>query len=130
MVLAVSVPAFADSVDVNQIAPSKPLGTVNAILIFGVAPVGTLVLISLIFLRPGSAPGSHRYRPGHGWHADPTWMGVPAREAHHEHALEGADVLEEEADEFTHAHPTPAVEPAGDEVPGSTRRQGGARGSW
>lgn len=128
-VLASPVMALAASVDEDS--PSKPLGAVNGILIFGVAPVATLAVITLIFLRPGSAPGSHRYRPGHGWHGEPTWIGVPAREHHDEHALEGADVLEAEAEEFVHQeHAAPEIEPAGNDDPSASRRQGGAHGSW
>jgi hypothetical protein len=128
--LAASGTALADGVNVDQIAPSKPLGTVNAILIFGVAPVATLAILTLIFLRPGSAPGSQRYRPGRGWHAEPTWVGVPAREHHSEHTLEGADVLGEQAEEFVHHHDVAEIEPKSPTDPNATRRQGGAHGAW
>jgi|GEM_PF-4563812 len=128
VVLASPVAGFAASVPTDEIAPSKPLGAVNSILIFGVGPVALLLILTAIFLRPGSAPGSQRYRPGRGWNADPTWIGVPAREHHSEHALAGADTLEAEADEFSHREHPPQIEPDSSET--SNPRHGGAHGSW
>jgi hypothetical protein len=120
--------AFAAGPGVNEISSSKPLGAVNAILIFAVAPIATLLLISAIFLRPGSAPGSQRYRPGRGWHAEPEWVGVPEREHHEDHAMSGADTLADAAEGLTHEH-VGELEADGPVDP-SSRRQGGAHGSW
>jgi hypothetical protein len=120
--------AFADGIDVNQVSPAKPLGAVNSILIFAVAPIGILLVIWGFFFRPGSSQGSQRYRPARGWHAEPEWLGVPAREHHSEHALEGADALEAEAEGLTgrSAGELEAEGPADL----ASRRQGGAHGNW
>ena len=127
-VLASPAFAFADGVDVNEVSSSKPLGAVNAILIFAVAPIATLLVISAIFLRPGSATGSQRYRPGRGWHAEPEWVGVPEREHHEDHAMSGADSLADAAEGLTHER-AGELEADGPVDP-SNRRQGGAHGSW
>jgi hypothetical protein len=122
--------ASAGAINADQTSHVKPLGAVNGILIFGVAPVATLALISLIFLRPGSAAGTQRYRPGHGWHAGPTWIGVAAREHHDQPVLDGAEELAVAAEVFE-PHALPAeIEPESTADPGATRRQGGAHGTW
>jgi hypothetical protein len=120
-----SATAFAAGPAVDQpYGKSDSLGTVNSILIFAVIPLAVLGLMSLIFLRPGSSPGAQRYRPGRGWNANPTWVGVPAREDHDVPALEGADKLQQEAGLETDA---PVEEPS---VARQDPTVGGARGSW
>lgn len=123
--------AAALAADVNGVhGNAGQLGVVAAIFIFGVAPVGLLILISLIFLRPGSAPGTQRYRPNRGWDAEPTWLGVPAREAHHVHALQGADELEHGS--AVRAEQAAQTERVGAETPVARHDPsiGGARGHW
>lgn len=117
------VAAFAAGPDVNGVdGHVAPLGTVNFILIFALLPLAVLGIITLIFMRPGS--GAQRYRPGRGWNAQPTWIGVPAREDHDAPALEGARALQQAAG----TAPDDELESA------SGARQdpnaGGARGSW
>lgn len=123
--VAAPAAAFAAAPDVNGVhGHYTPLGAVNIILIFLVAPFALLVVLSLIFLRPGSAPGAQRYRPQRGWSAHPTWIGVPAREDHDAPALEGARHLQEEAGTAPGYGQEPPPRPHDASGPG------GARGSW
>lgn len=116
---------------VNEVRPGSSLGIVNGILIFGVIPIGVFGVLALIFLRPGSAPGAQRYRPGRGWNADPTWIGVPGRETTETPALEGAEHLQADAYAVTHADgPEESADVIAGTGVGANRDQGGARGSW
>lgn len=122
LVVIAPAAAFAARPDVNGVdGHNPPLSVVSGILIFFVLPVGLTLLIALFFLRPGSAPGAQRYRPGRDWTADATWLGVPSREHHHP-ALAGAETLQ-------HGEERPADAPDVAAAP-PDETIGGARGSW
>jgi hypothetical protein len=126
-------PAYADGPpNVNIDGVHKPLGTVNIILIFVLIPLALTAILMLIFLRPSTAPGAQRYRPGRGWDAKPAWFGIESRTELNRPALppspEGplvGDVLEPGAV----ADPDPGRAGSDRRAPSPTG-VGGARGSW
>ena len=62
----------------NGVAPeSEGITTLQAVLLYGVAPVVLLLLIAALVWLPGMVRGS-RYRPTRGWNAAPLWFGGPA----------------------------------------------------
>lgn len=105
-------PALAAGYD-NVDGAHRPLGLAAIILIFAVVPVGLTVLLTAIFLRPGSAPGATRYRPGRPWDAPPVWFGEPSQIDPQQAALPAA-----ERRELGIAAPSDAAAP------------GGARAHW
>lgn len=69
---------------------AAPLGVVNGLLIFLVAPVGVFLLVALLTLRPWTSSTSQRYRPGKDWSAEPSWTGVqPAIDGRSDEATAG-----------------------------------------
>jgi hypothetical protein len=85
----------------NGVAPeSEGLTTLQAVLLYGVAPLAILLLVAAIAWLPGMIRSS-RYRPTRGWNAPPLWFGGPA-------------------------DPAAAVESA----PADDLARGGASGSW
>ena len=85
----------------NGVAPEGGgLTTLQAVLLYGVAPLVILLLVAALVWLPGMIRSS-RYRPTRGWNAAPLWFGGPA-------------------------DPAAAVESA---QPGDLVR-GGASGSW
>ena len=72
--LSLALPAAAWADDTPGHA--APLGVVNSLLIFLVAPVGVFLLVALLTLRPWASSSSQRYRPGRDWSAEPSWTGV------------------------------------------------------
>jgi hypothetical protein len=71
---------------------AAPLGVVNSLLIFLVAPVGVFLLVALLTLRPWASSTSQRYRPGKDWSAEPSWTGVqPAIDPRSDEAVSGPD---------------------------------------
>jgi hypothetical protein len=158
LIALAAVPAAAMAGPLDD-TPGKahPLGLVNGLLIFLVAPVGVFLIVAVLTLRPGSAPKAQRYRPGKDWSAAPSWTGVqPPREATHQAPFAGAgepvtlpaggrhahvpvmdgaphqEHADTQADHDALGHendPAPVAETAtpGDSSPPST---GGASGSW
>ena len=62
----------------NGVAPeSGGLTTLQAVLLYGVAPLAILLLIAALVWLPGMVRSS-RYRPTKGWNAPPLWFGGPA----------------------------------------------------
>jgi hypothetical protein len=62
----------------NGVAPEgSGLTTLQAILIYGVAPLAILLLVAAVVWLPGMIRSS-RYRPTRGWSAAPLWFGGPA----------------------------------------------------
>lgn len=125
LLLLAAAPAHAAGapprVDIDGV--HQPLGAVNAILIFGGIPAALAAVLALIFLRPSSAPGAQRYRPGRGWDADPVWFGLDPQAGPNGPQAE--------------LGPSAAGEPLVGEVLGDQGGQprralesGGARGSW
>ena len=85
----------------NGVSPeSGGLTTLQAVLLYGIAPLVILLLVAAAAWLPGMIRSS-RYRPARGWSAAPLWFGGPA-------------------------DPAAAVETA---QPGDLVR-GGASGSW
>lgn len=118
--------------NVNIDGVHEPLGTVNIILIFVVIPLALSAVLMLIFLRPSSAPGAQRYRPGRGWEAKPAWFGIESRADPSRPALPPApgaplvgDILEAGVDLDASPGRTAPMSRATDAT-----GLGGARGSW
>jgi hypothetical protein len=62
----------------NGVAPeSEGLTTLQAVLLYGVAPLVLLLLVAALVWLPGMVRSS-RYRPARGWRAAPLWFGGPA----------------------------------------------------
>ena len=62
----------------NGVAPeSGGLTTLQAVLLYGVAPLVILLLVAAVVWLPGMVRSS-RYRPTKGWNAPPLWFGGPA----------------------------------------------------
>ena len=62
----------------NGVAPeSGGLTTLQAVLLYGVAPLVILLLVAGLVWLPGMIRSS-RYRPTRGWNAAPLWFGGPA----------------------------------------------------
>ena len=62
----------------NGVAPEgESLTTLQAVLLYGVAPLAILLLIAALVWLPGMVRSS-RYRPTRGWNAAPLWFGGPA----------------------------------------------------
>jgi len=62
----------------NGVAPeSEGLTTLQAVLLYGVAPLVLLLLVAALVWLPGMIRSS-RYRPARGWRAAPLWFGGPA----------------------------------------------------
>ena len=61
----------------NGVAPeSEGLTTLQAVLLYGVAPLVLLLLVAGLVWLPGMIRSS-RYRPAQGWNAAPLWFGGP-----------------------------------------------------
>ncbi|MCW2614086.1 MAG: hypothetical protein JWN08_1080 [Frankiales bacterium] len=52
------------------------LTTLEAIALFGLVPLGLLLLVAALVWLPGMVRGN-RYRPNKGWTAAPLWFGGP-----------------------------------------------------
>ena len=62
----------------NGVAPEEQgLTTLQAVLLYGVAPLVILLLVAAVVWLPGMVRSS-RYRPTRGWNAAPLWFGGPA----------------------------------------------------
>jgi hypothetical protein len=62
----------------NGVAPEgQGLTTLQAVLLYGLAPLALLLLIAAVVWLPGMVRSS-RYRPTRGWNAAPLWFGGPA----------------------------------------------------
>jgi hypothetical protein len=62
----------------NGVAPEGDgLTTLQAVLLYGVAPLLILLLVAAAVWLPGMIRSS-RYRPARGWNAAPLWFGGPA----------------------------------------------------
>ena len=62
----------------NGVAPEGDgLTTLQAVLVYGVAPLAILLLVAAVVWLPGMVRSS-RYRPTRGWSAAPLWFGGPA----------------------------------------------------
>ena len=62
----------------NGVAPEgEGLTTMQAVLLYGVAPLLILLLTAALVWLPGMIRNS-RYRPTRGWNAAPLWFGGPA----------------------------------------------------
>ncbi len=62
----------------NGVAPEEQgLTTLQAVLLYGVAPLAILLLVAAVVWLPGMVRSS-RYRPTRGWNAAPLWFGGPA----------------------------------------------------
>ena len=62
----------------NGAAPAGDgLTTLQAVLVYGVAPLAILLLVAALVWLPGMIRSS-RYRPTRGWNAAPLWFGGPA----------------------------------------------------
>ncbi len=62
----------------NGVAPEGDgLTTLQAVLLYGVAPLLILLLVAAAVWLPGMIRSS-RYRPSRGWNAAPLWFGGPA----------------------------------------------------
>ena len=62
----------------NGVAPeSGGLTTLQAVLLYGVAPLAILLLVAAVVWLPGMVRSS-RYRPTKGWNAPPLCFGGPA----------------------------------------------------
>ena len=62
----------------NGVAPEgEGLTTLQAVLVYGVAPLAILLLVAAVVWLPGMIRSS-RYRPNRGWNAAPLWFGGPA----------------------------------------------------
>ena len=62
----------------NGVAPeAQSLTTLQAVLLYGVAPLVILLLVAALVWLPGMVRNS-RYRPTRGWNAPPLWFGGPA----------------------------------------------------
>jgi hypothetical protein len=62
----------------NGVAPAGDgLTTLQAVLLYGVAPLVLLLLVAALVWLPGMIRSS-RYRPTRGWNAAPLWFGGPA----------------------------------------------------
>ena len=62
----------------NGVAPEgETLTTLQAVLLYGVAPLVILLLVAALVWLPGMVRSS-RYRPTKGWNAPPLWFGGPA----------------------------------------------------
>ena len=62
----------------NGVAPEGGgLTTLQAVLLYGVAPLVILLLVAALVWLPGMVRSS-RYRPTKGWNAPPLWFGGPA----------------------------------------------------
>jgi hypothetical protein len=59
--------------------PGPQLSTLKTVLIFGLIPVGAMLLIALVVSLPSLVRGP-RYRPGRNWQGTPEWYGAPAAE--------------------------------------------------
>lgn len=74
-----SDPAATDHLGFEDgVAPvEESLTTLQAVLLYGVAPLVILLLIAAVVWLPGMIRSS-RYRPTRGWNAAPLWFGGPA----------------------------------------------------
>ena len=63
----------------DGVAPAAENGltTMQAVLLYGVAPLAILLLVAALVWLPGMIRSS-RYRPARGWNAAPLWFGGPA----------------------------------------------------
>ena len=62
----------------NGVAPEgESLTTLQAVLLYGLAPLALLLLVAAVVWLPGMVRSS-RYRPTRGWNAAPLWFGGPA----------------------------------------------------
>jgi hypothetical protein len=62
----------------NGVAPEgEGLTTLQAVLLYGLAPLAILLLVAALVWLPGMVRSS-RYRPNKGWNAAPLWFGGPA----------------------------------------------------
>lgn len=157
LLLVAALPAAAVAAPADDLpGRTDSFSAVDGILIFGVVPVGVCLIVALLTLRPGTAPRSQRYRPGRGWHAEPSWSGPePAQQAPEQVAtlptgepvmpvMSGTPETEHPNSplEAGHAHEAPGDIPAvgaddqpdAEPTPGARHRGpttgGGARGSW
>lgn len=59
--------------------PGSQLTKIEALLLYGVVPVGLMLLISLLVCLPGMLKGN-RGKPGINWDGQPEWYGGPQDE--------------------------------------------------
>ena len=77
----------------NGVAPaSEGLTTLQAVLLYGVAPLVLLLLVAGLVWLPGMVRSS-RYRPTKGWNAPPLWFGGPADPAAAVESAQTGDVV-------------------------------------
>ena len=77
----------------NGVAPaSEGLTTLQAVLLYGVAPLVLLLLVAGLVWLPGMIRSS-RYRPTKGWNAPPLWFGGPADPAAAVESAQTGDVV-------------------------------------
>ena len=77
----------------NGVAPaSEGLTTLQAVLLYGVAPLVILLLVAGLVWLPGMVRSS-RYRPAKGWTAAPLWFGGPADPAAAVESAQTGDVV-------------------------------------
>lgn len=149
--LSLALPAAALADDTPGHA--APLGVVNGLLIFLVAPVGVFLLVALLTLRPWASSSSQRYRPGKDWAAEPSWTGVqPAARAlpeassgsdgsvqlphteggHHTPVMAGTPRQEHASSQADHDRDAADHDPESETTttPHPPTETGGASGSW
>jgi hypothetical protein len=77
----------------NGVAPEGDgLTTLQAVLVYGVAPLAILLLVAAVVWLPGMIRSS-RYRPTRGWNAAPLWFGGPADPAAAVESAQTGDVV-------------------------------------
>ena len=77
----------------NGVAPeSQGLTTLQAVLLYGLAPLAILLLVAALVWLAGMVRSS-RYRPTRGWNAAPLWFGGPADPAAAVESAQTGDVV-------------------------------------
>lgn len=77
----------------NGVAPEEQsLTTLQAVLLYGLAPLAILLLVAAVVWLPGMVRSS-RYRPARGWNAAPLWFGGPADPAAAVESAQTGDVV-------------------------------------
>lgn len=78
LVVAAATPVAALERDDGD-DPGSQLTTIESLLLFGVVPVGIMLVIALLVVLPGMLKGN-RGKPGINWDGQPEWYGGPEGE--------------------------------------------------